>query len=250
MARIYNRKEIEILREGGSRLASVVEAIKQRIKPGRTGLEIEKIAFDLMKKNGGRPSFLNHDGFPASICLSINEEVVHSVPSERKFKSGDLVGIDAGLFFRGMHTDMAVTVSVGKIDQEIAEFLKTAEEALKIGIKQARPGKTVGDIGSAIQEFVEEQDYSIAKELSGHGVGYKLHEKPIIPNFGKKGRGERLKSGMVIAIEPIINMGGREIETSIDGWQVKTKDGSLSAHFEHTVLITQKGNEILTIYRI
>lgn len=247
MAKIYNKKEIENLREGGRRLAAVVRTITQKIKAGKTGLEIDKFAFDLMGKNGGRPSFLNHDGFPASICLSINEEVVHSVPSKRKFKGGDLVGLDAGLFFKGLHTDMAVTVVVGKIDQKITRFVKTAEEALKIALKQALPGKTTGDIGWAIQEFVEKQGYNVVKELSGHGVGYQLHEKPIIPNFGKRGQGARLFPGMVIAIEPIINLGEREIETTIDGWGVKTKDKSLSAHFEHTVLITENGSEILTI---
>lgn len=247
MAKIYNKKEIENLREGGRRLAVAVRTITQKIKAGKTGLEIDKFAFDLMGKNGGRPSFLNHDGFPASICLSINEEVVHSVPSKRKFKGGDLVGLDAGLFFKGLHTDMAVTVVVGKIDQKITRFVKTAEEALKIALKQALPGKTTGDIGWAIQEFVEKQGYNVVKELSGHGVGYQLHEKPIIPNFGKRGQGARLFPGMVIAIEPIINLGEREIETTIDGWGVKTKDKSLSAHFEHTVLITENGSEILTI---
>ena len=247
MARIYNKIEIEKLREGGRRLASVVKAITQRIKAGSTGLETDKFDFDLMAKNGGRPSFLHHDGFPASICLSINEEVVHGVPSRRKFNDGDLVGLDAGLFFKGLHTDMAVTVAVGKIDKKINKFLKTAKKALEIAIKQAIPGKTTGDVGSAIQEFVEKQGYNVVKELSGHGVGYQLHEKPAIPNFGKKGAGKKLFPGMIVALEPIINLGGREIETGIDGWGVKTKDKSLSAHFEHTVLITENGNEILTI---
>lgn len=247
MAKIYHQNEIEKLREGGRRLASVVRAIKQKIKDGRTGLEIEQLAFDLMIKKGGRPSFLNHDGFPASICLSINEEVVHGIPSGRKFIEGDLVGIDAGLKFKGLHTDMAVTVAVGKIDKKTARFIKTARAALEIAIKQALPGKTIGDIGFAIQKFVEKRGFSIVKDLSGHGVGYHLHEKPIIPNFGREGKGGKLVPGMVIAIEPIINMGGREIEIDIDGWRVKAKDKSLSAHFEHTVLITKKGNEVLTI---
>ncbi|TSC92251.1 MAG: methionyl aminopeptidase [Candidatus Berkelbacteria bacterium Licking1014_96] len=247
MAKIYNKKEIEILREGGRRLASVVKAIKLEIKAGSTGLEIDELAFNLMREIGGRPSFLHHDGFPASICLSINEEVVHSVPSKRKFEDGDLVGIDAGLFFRGLHTDMAATVAVGRIDQKIKRFVKTAKKTLEIAIKQALPGKTTGDIGFAIQDFVEKQGFSVVKELSGHGVGHQLHEKPIIPNFGKKGKGTRLLPGMVIAIEPIINLSGREIETAIDGWRVMTKDGSPSAHFEHTILITKNGNEILTL---
>lgn len=246
MAIIYQKKEIEILREGGRRLAKIVKTIAREIKAGRSGLEIEKLCFDLMLKAEARPSFLNHDGFPASLCISINDEVVHSVPSARRFKEGDVVGLDAGLNYQGFHTDMAETVIVGKVENKIRDFVQTANDALKAGIRVARPGGTIGDIGQAIQGLVEKRGFSVVKELSGHGIGRELHEEPSIPNFGISGRGEELKPGMVIAIEPIINMGRREIETSIDGWKVKTKDKSLSAHFEHTVLITSNEPEILT----
>ena len=246
MVRIYQKKEIEILREGGRKLAEVVENIAQEIKKNRTGEEIDKLAHRLMNKAGGTPSFLNHDGFPASLCLSINDEVVHSVPDARRFRKGDIVGLDAGLNYQGFHTDMAKTIIVGRVEDKVKNFVETAKNALESGIKAARPGEAVGDIGFTIQKLVEKRGFSVVQELSGHGVGKELHEEPAIPNFGKKGEGEKLIPGMVIAIEPIINMGGREIETSIDGWCVKTKDKSLSAHFEHTVLITNSEPEILT----
>jgi len=246
MAKIYQKKEIKILKEGGKKLAKIVKAIAQEIRMGRSGLEIDELAYDLMHNTKARPSFLNHDGFPASLCISINDEVVHSVPSPRRFKKGDVVGLDVGLYYQGLHTDMALTLIVGRVENKIKDFVQTAKDALKVGIRAAKPGGTTGDIGQAIQKLVEKRGYSVVKELSGHGVGAELHEDPVVPNFGKRGEGEELKPGMVIAIEPIINMGGREIETSIDGWQVKTKDKSLSAHFEHTVLITSNEPEILT----
>jgi methionyl aminopeptidase len=170
-----------------------------------------------MIKAKGKPSFLNHDGFPASICISINDEVVHSAPTERKFEEGDIVGIDAGLFYKGLHTDMAITIPVGQISQNTSDFLETAKKSLYLAIMVSLPGNTVGHIGEIIQNYVEKKGYSVVHELSGHGVGENLHEEPTIPNFGVKGDGEELVPGMVIAIEPIINMGRREVETAIDG---------------------------------
>jgi methionyl aminopeptidase len=247
MIKIYSQKEIRILKEGGKKLAQIVKILSRNVKAGQSGFEIDKFAYGLMAKNGGKPSFLNHDGFPASTCISINDEVVHSVPSKKKFKNGDIVGIDAGLFYKGLHTDMAVTVPVGKINDQTRLFINTAKKALDQAIMMAKPGNTTGHLGAAIQKFVEKRGFSVVRELSGHGVGFELHEEPTIPNFGKRGEGETLKPGMVIAIEPIINMGGQEIEITIDGWRVITKDKSLSAHFEHTIVITKKGNEVLTI---
>lgn len=247
MPKIYSKKEIQILKEGGKKLAQIVGVLVKNIKEGHTSAKIDELAYKLMAEAGGRPSFLNHDGFPASTCISINEEVVHSAPSNRKFINGDIVGIDAGLFYKGLHTDMAVTIPVGKIDNKTRFFVNTAKEALAHAIKLARPGNTTGHLGEIIQKFVEKRGFSVVRELSGHGVGLELHEEPSIPNFGRKGEGEELKPGMVIAIEPIINMGGREVETAIDGWKVITKDSSLSAHFEHTIVITEKGSQILTL---
>lgn len=247
MPRIYTKKEIRILKEGGKKLARIVRFLARNIKKNNTPMQVDKLTYDLMIKAGGKPSFLNHDGFPASTCISINEEVVHSAPSKRKFKNGDIVGIDAGLFYRGFHTDMAVTVPVGKIDNKTRLFLDTAKEALNKAIELAKPGNTTGHLGEVIQKLVEKGGFSVVRELSGHGVGSDLHEEPTIPNFGKQGSGEPLKPGMVIAIEPIINMGGQEVETAIDGWRVKTKDKSISAHFEHTIVITKNGNQILTL---
>jgi methionyl aminopeptidase len=246
MPRIYTKKEIIILKEGGKKLAQIVSFLAGKVKKNNTPVQIDKLAYDLMIKTGGKPSFLNHDGFPASTCISINDEVVHSAPSERKLKNGDIVGIDAGLLYQGLHTDMAITVPVGKIDKKTKVFLDTTKKALNKAIELAKPGNTTGHLGEAIQKIVEKRGFSVVRELSGHGVGFELHEKPSIPNFGVKGQGETLKPGMVIAIEPIINMEGREVETAIDGWRVKTKDKSLSAHFEHTIVITKNGNLILT----
>lgn len=247
MIKFYSQEEIKILREGGRKLASIVKELSLKIKPNIEAQEIDALANELMKKAGGAPSFLGHDGFPASICLSINDEVVHGIPGKEKFKLKDVVGIDAGLLFRGLHTDMAITVPVGEVGAKIAHFLETAKKALFLGIEAAKPDNSIGHISEAIQKYVEKNGYSIVKELTGHGVGRELHEEPQIPNFGKREEGEILKPGMVIAIEPIINFGRREVETDIDGWKVKTRDQSISAHFEHTVLITKNGNEVLTI---
>ncbi|MCX6811854.1 MAG: type I methionyl aminopeptidase [Candidatus Berkelbacteria bacterium] len=246
MPRIYSKKEILILKEGGKKLAQIVKILGNNIQEKKSAIDVDKLAYDLMIKEGGKPSFLNHEGFPSSTCISINDEVVHSAPTKEKFRQGDIVGIDAGLLYKGLHTDMAVTVPVGNIDKKTLFFLDTAKGALEKAIEVAKPGNTIGHLGEVIQKFVEERKFSIVRELSGHGVGSKLHEEPTIPNFGVKGKGEVLKPGMVLAIEPIINMGSREVETAIDGWRVKTKDSSLSAHFEHTIVITENGNEILT----
>lgn len=246
MPRIYTKREIRILREGGKKLAQIVEILVSKIKTGVSEIEIDRLAYDLITKTGGEPSFLKHDGFPASICISVNDEVVHSAPTMYRFREGDIVGIDIGLKFKGLHTDMALTVVIGKSDKKTEDFVNTARDALIVAIKAVKPGNTTGDIGQAIENLVEKRGYSVVRELSGHGVGRELHEEPTIPNFGVKGKGEILKPGMVLAIEPIINFGGREVETEVNGWRVKTKDKSLSAHFEHTVLITSSANEILT----
>lgn len=246
MIRIYNQEEIEILREGGKRLAQIVKALAKEIRANKTGKEVDDFARDLFKKSGGKPSFLNYQGFPAAVCISVNNEVVHTAPMDGRFKDGDIVGLDVGMNYGGYHTDMAITLPVGKIDNKTAGFVMTAKAALGSAIKVCKPKATTGDVGYVVQNFVEKKGYSVVRELAGHGVGKKLHMDPSVPNYGKKGSGITLKKGMILAIEPIINMGKADIISEKKKHCIRTKDNSLSAHFEHTVLITEKGAEILT----
>lgn len=250
---IKTKEEIEILREGGRRLASILAKVGEKVAPGVTTAELDKYAYDLIKEGGDEPAFLNYKpegqtrSFPASLCTSVNNEVVHGIPSPNKvLKDGDIISIDLGIKHKGMFTDHAITLPVGKASKESSILLETTHEALLVGIEAAKNGNTVGDIGHAIEQFVNRR-YGIVRELSGHGVGKKIHEDPYIPNFGKRGKGEKLVPGMVIAIEPMLNIGKADIITLSDGYTIKTADGSRSAHFEHTVLITEGDAEILTI---
>ncbi len=252
---IKTAKDIEILREGGKHLAAVLSVLKKKVAPGVTGAELEELTLELIAKGGDTPAFLDYKprgakrGFPAALCLSINNEVVHGVPHEsnKVLKEGDVVSLDTGLVHRGLYTDSAITVGVGNISKEAKKLMRVTEEALYVGIKAIRPGKTVGDVGAAIEGFVRaEGKFSIIRELAGHGVGYAVHEDPYVPNFGTEGEGPELTPGMVIAIEPMLTLGGSEIKLGSDGFTYETKDGSLAAHFEHTILITKKGGEILT----
>lgn len=246
MIRIYKEKEIEILRRGGKILAKIMEELKKEVKSGVTTNHLNKVAKDLVLSFGAEPSFDGYDNFPAALCTSINEEIVHAVPGERKLRAGDTLSLDLGIRFKRYYTDMAVTVSVGKIDEKVRKLIKVTKEALKIGIKQARPGNYLEDIGYVIQKHVEKNGFNVIRELVGHGVGKEVHEEPNIPNFGKPGEGPKLRSGMVLAIEPMVTIGDWHLEKTKDGFGYKTKDSSLSAHFEHTVVITPKGPEILT----
>lgn len=250
---IKTKEEIEILREGGKRLASILAKVAKKVAPGVTTKELDEYAYKLIKEGGDEPAFLNYkpEGqnkpYPASLCTSVNNEVVHGIPSPNKIlKEGDIISIDLGIKHKGLFTDHAITVPVGKVPKASQKLLEITHEALLVGIEQAVGGNTVGDIGHAIEKFVGKK-YGIVKELSGHGVGKKIHEDPFIPNFGKPGKGEKLVPGMVIAIEPMLNIGRAAIMTLPDGYTIKTVDGSRSAHFEHTVLITEGGAEILTI---
>lgn len=249
-----NKEEIEILREGGRRLASLLLELASKVKAGVSSLDLDNLAFSIIEKNGDRPSFLNYKArgsrvaYPASICVSVNDEVVHGVPniSPRVFKNGDIVSIDGGIIHKGLFTDSAITVPVGKIDDENQKLLNITKESLYVGIKQAKVGNFTGDIGFAIESFVKPYGYGIIKELAGHGVGYAVHEDPYVPNYGKKGEGTKLVSNMVIAIEPMLNAGKADIYLASDGFTYKTKDGSRSAHFEHTIVVLDSGPEILT----
>ncbi len=251
---IKTSKEISLLREGGKRLASILQKVKAKVRPGVSAKELDDYALKLIKELGDAPAFLNYtpEGatlpFPASLCVSINDEVVHGIPHKDKIlKEGDIVSIDLGLRHEGLFTDHAITVPVGNPGPGVLKLIETAERAMNIGIEAAHPGNTVGDIGYAIEAFVKaKSQYGIVEVLSGHGVGRKIHEDPFVPNFGKKGTGAKLVPGMVIAIEPMLNNGTKHVTLDDDGYTVRTADGKKSAHFEHTVLITDGDPEVLT----
>lgn len=249
---IKTEEQIEILREGGKRLAAILDKVAQKVKPGISTWELDKYAHELIKEGGDKPAFLNYKPafhmkpYPASLCTSVNNEIVHGIPKRNVvLKEGDIISIDLGLNHKGLFTDHAITVPVGKISKRDQKLLDDTKEALEIGVWAAKYGNTVGDIGYAIESFVHKR-YGIVRELAGHGVGVKIHEDPYVPNFGKKGSGTKLVPGMVIAIEPMLNLGSDHITSDDDGYTVHTADGSKSAHFEHTVLITTGDAEVLT----
>ncbi|MEI6660087.1 MAG: type I methionyl aminopeptidase [bacterium] len=250
---IKTLEQIESLREGGRILAEVLAKVAKRAAPGVSTFELDQYAYKLIKEAGGEPAFLNYcpEGvdipYPASLCTSVNSEIVHGIPKKDVIlKEGDVVSLDLGVKYKGLYTDHAVTVGVGQISRASRELLNDTNEALLVGIEAARGGATVGDIGHAIEQFVARR-YGIVRELSGHGVGVKIHEDPYVPNFGKPGKGQKLIPGMVIAIEPMLNIGRADIDQDDDGYTIRTSDGSRSAHFEHTILITEGDAEILTI---
>ena len=251
--RIKTKDDIKILREGGKRHSEIMQLLVAKIVPGITTKEVDDYAETLIKECGDTASFLNYKPtgakypYPASVCISINNEIVHGIPSEKRIiKEGDIVSIDLGLTHKGLVTDMAVTVPVGVIGKESEKLLEVTKEALFVGIKNAKGGKRTGDIGSAVERFVKQFGYGIVEELAGHGVGYSVHEDPFVPNFGEAGKGDILQPGVVIAIEPMLNLGTKEIILDEDGYTYRTKDSKRSAHFEHTVLITKGEAEVLT----
>ncbi len=253
MIAIKTPEEIEIIREGGKRLAAVLHKVKEKIAPGVSTKELDMYAEKLIREMGDAPAFLNYrpagarKPFPATLCVSINDEVVHGIPRQYKIlKEGDLVSIDLGIKHRGLFTDMALTAPVGKIEKKHQELIETTRRALDVGIEAAIAGHRVGDISYAIEEFVGGR-YGIVEELAGHGVGHQIHEDPFIPNFGKKGTGPKLLPGMIIALEPMLNLGTKQVTMDEDGYTIRTADGQKSAHFEHTILITAGEPEILTV---
>ena len=254
MITIKSNEEIEVMREGGKRLAFILQEVAKAVKPGVLTSELNDLANSLAKERGDIPSTLNYKpkgakrAYPASICVSINDEIVHGIPNEnpRILNEGDIVSLDMCLTHAGLVTDSAITVPVGKIDPTSQKLINVTKDALYAGIKAAKGNKHTGDIGYAVERVAKANNFSIVEDLCGHGVGYSVHEDPYVPNYGERGRGDKLKSGMIIAIEPMLNVGKKEIFIDKDGYTFKTKDGSRSAHFEHTVLITSKGAEILT----
>ncbi len=254
MITVKTKEEIAILREGGKRHAEILQALKSMVKPGVTAQELEDEARRLIAEGGDTAAFLDYKPqgartpFPAALCISINDEVVHGIPNvtEKILKDGDIVCIDLGLIHGGLITDSAITVPVGEISPELTKLLEVTEKALQAGIKAAKGGKRIGDISVAIERVGLAGGVGIVEELAGHGVGYDVHEDPFVPNHGEAGKGEILKPGMVLAIEPIFNLGSRHVFLDKDGWTYKTKDGKPSAHFEHTIVITKGGAEVLT----
>ncbi len=248
-------EEIEVMKEGGKRHAEILRALALLVRPGVSTHFLEEEAEKLIAEGGDEPAFLGYKPqgakrpFPAALCLSINEEIVHGIPNEKEriIEEGDIVSLDLGLLHKGLITDSAVTVGAGVISDEDRELLKYTKLALERGIEAAKPGNTIGDIGYAILQVAQGTPFSLAEDLAGHGVGYKVHEEPLVPNMGQKGKGMKLVPGMVLAIEPMLNVGQGAIKGTSDGYTIVTKDGSRSAHFEHTIAITEKGPIILTL---
>lgn len=243
---IKSKKEIECIKKASNLLAKTFEYVKGMISPDVTTVELDQEIEEYVRQLGGKPAFKGYKGYPASACISINEVVIHGIPDKRRLKSGDIVGIDVGIEFNGCFSDAAYTFGVGDVAEELKKLMKTTEQALFNAIEVARIGNRIGDISHEIQQTAENAGYSVVREFVGHGVGLKLHEEPPIPNFGKNGVGPRLKKGMTLAIEPMINLGTFQVEVLNDGWTVVTKDRKSSAHYEHTILITDDEAKILT----
>ena len=243
---IKTDKEVELIREGGKILSGILKDLEENSKPGIPTDFLDKRAQELAERHGAKPSFKGYRGFPANLCVSINEEVVHCIPGKRVLNEGDIVGLDFGLYYKGYYTDMARTVAIGKISSQAKKLINVTRKSLDIGISKIKPGNHIGDISHAIQKYAESKKFTVVRDLVGHGVGKEVHEPPQIPNYGVKGKGPELKKGMVLAIEPMVNVGKPDIEIKKDGWTIVTSDKSLSCHFEDTVAVTEKGHEILT----
>jgi methionyl aminopeptidase len=238
--------EIEKARVSNRIVAEVLNKLREKVKPGVRTKDLDKFAEEIAEKRGAKPAFKGYRGYPYSLCISINEEVVHGMPSKRVLEEGNIVSLDFGIYYQGFYGDSAITLPVGKVTEKAIRLMRVTEQSLYAGIAQAKDGNRLGDISAAVQDTVEAAGYSVVRDFVGHGIGKNLHEDPQIPNFGKKGRGIELKSGMILAIEPMVNEGKYKVQVLPDGWTVVTKDGSLSAHFEHSVAITDNGPEILS----
>jgi len=244
---LKSSQEIEKMRRAGKVVREVLELVRSTVKPGATTLDLENAAETRLKELGVKAAFKGYHGFPCVLCTSVNSEVVHGIPSaQRVLKSGDIVSVDFGAVVDGYFGDAAITVPVGKIDEKSARLLKVTEASLHAGIAAVKPGATLGDVGAAVQDVVEAEGFSVVRDFVGHGIGVHMHEDPQVPNFGKPGQGMKLKAGMVIAIEPMVNAGKPEVQVLGDGWTAVASDGSMSAHFEHTVAVTSTGARVLT----
>ncbi len=249
MIHYKTEEEIVIIKESALILGKAHGEVAKRVKPGVKTITLDKIAEEYIKDHGGVPSFKDYNGFPATLCISTNENVVHGFPSEYELKEGDIISIDCGVFYKGFHSDSAYTYPIGQVSEEVKKLLKVTKESLYKGIEKAVYGNRTGDIGHAVQIHAEASGYGVVRELVGHGLGRDLHENPEIPNYGKRGRGAKLKAGLVIAIEPMINMGTRKVIQENDGWTIRTSDRKPSAHYEHTVAVFKDRTEILTTHK-
>jgi methionyl aminopeptidase len=249
MIRLKTEEEIGLIRESSLLVSKTLSQVAAAIRPGVTPLELDKIAEEFIRDHKAVPAFLNYHGFPNSLCISMNEQVVHGIPTNNLLKEGDVVSVDCGAILDGYFGDSAYTFTVGEVSAEVMNLLRVTKQALYLGIEQAVAGNRVGDIGFAIQQHCEVQhNYGVVRELVGHGLGRNLHEDPEVPNYGKRGRGTKMKENTVIAIEPMVNMGRKEVLTLPDGWTIATRDGKVSAHFEHTIVVRKNEAEILTTF--
>jgi methionyl aminopeptidase len=249
MINYKSREQVEIMKESALILGKAHGEVAKHVKVGVKTKDLDKIAEEFIRDNGGIPSFKNFNGFPASLCISLNENVVHGFPSEYELKDGDIISVDCGVIFKGYHSDSAYTYPVGNVSEEIMSLLRVTKESLYKGIEKAVFGNRIGDLASAIQNHVEQHGYTVVRELVGHGIGTELHESPEVPNYGKPGKGPKLKEGLVIAIEPMVNLGTKNVVQEDDGWTIRTADRKPSAHFEHTVAIFKEGTEVLTTHK-
>ena len=244
-------RELNIMKEACRISAGALQTAGKAVEPGVTTAELDKLAEDYIRSQGGEPNFKNYQGYPATACISVNNEVIHGIPSkQRKLKEGDIVSIDLGAKFQGYHGDNAATFACGSISEDAKRLMDVTSESLYEGIAAATKGGRIGDISNAVQRYVEARGFSVVRQFVGHGIGTQLHEAPEVPNFGAAGRGIRLMPGMTLAIEPMVNAGGSDVKVLPDGWTVLTKDGSLSAHFEHTIVITNDGPKIMTLTEV
>ena len=247
MIELKSAREIGLMRRGGHILSEVMDRLRTSVKPGMSTLEIDLDIEGFIRSRGALPAFKGYRGFPATVCISINDEVVHGIPSaHRHIKEGDIVGLDLGCIVEGYYADCAFTLAVGDVPPRVQELLDVTRESLELGIKECRPARRLSDVSHAIQSHVERHGFSVVRAFVGHGIGRALHEEPQVPNFGDPGRGPQLRTGMVLAIEPMVTMGGWEVRILDDGWTAVTQDGSLAAHFEHTIAVTDSGPEVLT----
>jgi methionyl aminopeptidase len=244
---LKSAREVALMRAGGHILADVVERLRETVRPGLSTLEIDEDVEAFIRGRGALPAFKGYRGFPATVCISINEEVVHGIPSaQRRIKDGDIVGLDLGCIVEGYYADCAFTLAIGDVPPKVQQLLDVTRESLDVAIAECRPGRRLSDVSHAVQAHVERHGFSVVRAFVGHGIGRALHEDPQIPNFGEPGRGPQLRPGMVLAIEPMVTMGSWEVKVLDDGWTAVTRDGSLAAHFEHTIAVTEDGPEVLT----
>lgn len=250
MISLKSAREIEVMRRANVIVAEVLQELKQQVVPGVTTLDLDAIAEEMTLKNGAIPAFKGYNVagriYPRSLCASVNEEIVHGIPSKRALREGDIIGLDYGVIYEGFYGDSAITVGVGQVSEQAQRLMDVTRRSLYEGIEQLREGKRLGDLGAVVQKIAEDAGFSVVRAFVGHGIGKRLHEEPPVPNYGEPDRGLRLREGMVLAIEPMVNAGSHEVEIKEDGWTAVTKDGSLAAHFEHSVAITKNGPFILS----